>query len=246
MSEVVAMRLILIALFSNGLLAVSSTYAGFLDKAVNVITDPLKLDASTQNVIEAVERARLLSAEWQRYLDKSGANLDHSIREYLTSVDGIVGRTFAEARATIDDAANKLNKLEHNVFTDADRFVRCSSAVTSQEIQELLAHSLNTVGASRPRFKLLFWDVGSVEFTPQDIDNPIEAYDKLKTSAFAKINSFTATTEAKYVQFVYGDMERVAVRTECFYAADSALAARLERDILDYRRLGQPWDGAVQ
>lgn len=240
------MRLTWIVLLPILLMPAIPAHASFLEKAVNVITDPLKLDASTQNVIEAVERARLMSREWQRYLNVSGANVDRSVRDYLKSVDGIVGKTFSEARMTIDDAAIQIGQLEQNVFSDANRFVRCSGAVTNQEVQELLAASLNKIGAAKPRFVLFGMQVGSVQFTPQDIDNPIVFYDKLKTNALAKVNGFTPNTEAKYVQFVYGDMERVAMRTECFYEEDNPLSTRLKRDVLEFRRLGQPWDGLVQ
>lgn len=240
------MRLKWIALFSTLIVLPSHAQASLLDKAVNVITDPLKLDASTQNIIEAVERARILSKEWQTYLDTSGAKIDQSVQNYFKSVDGIVGKAFAEARLTLDDASARLNELEQNTFKDANRFVLCSAAVSSQEIQELLASSLNKIGASRPRFVIFGIEIGSVQFTPQDIDNPVVFYDKIKTNTLKRVNGFGPEMEAKYVQFAYGDLERVAMRTACFYHDDNPLSARFKRDVLDFRRLGQPWDGLVQ
>ncbi|TGT93873.1 hypothetical protein [Mesorhizobium sp. M5C.F.Ca.ET.164.01.1.1] len=236
--------------FGSAFLAVwmtASAHADFWKDAVNVITDPLKLDAGTENLIHAVERADLMLKDLKKSLDESGKTIDKNIREYLVGVDSVIQKTFVRGELTISSAFKQVSDLEKRIMADAGRFVRCSAATAFDQMQVALAKALNTVGETRPRFVLLgYFELGAVELTPQDITNPIESYDRLKTAAFLRLNELEPSSEAKYVEFIYGDMQRVAELTKCHYEDVNDLSLRLQRDIYEYRRLHQVWAGLVQ
>lgn len=223
----------------------SAAHADFWKDAVNVITDPLKLDAGTENIIHAVERTDLMLKDLKKSLDASGATIDKNIRDYLGNVDNVIQKTFDRTEMTIASAVTQIAGLEDKILNDAGRLVQCSTATTLDQMQTALAKALNTVGESRPRFVIFGWEIGAIEITPQDITNPIESYDRLKTAAFKRLNALEPSSEAKYVEFIYGDMQRAAELTKCHYETENSLRLRLQRDIYEYRRLHQVWAGLV-
>ncbi|PBB39596.1 hypothetical protein CK221_01890 [Mesorhizobium sp. WSM3868] len=223
----------------------SAAHADFWKDAVNVITDPLKLDAGTENLIRAVERTDLMLRDLKKSLDASGREVDKNIRDYLGSADLIIQKTFERGDLTITAALAQLSDLEGKIMADAGKLIQCSAATTFDQMQTALARSLNTLGESRPRFVIFGFEFGAVEVTPLDITNPIESYERLKVAAFRRLDSLEPSSEAKIVEFIYGDMQRVAELTKCHYEAENELRLRLQRDIYEYRRLHQVWAGLV-
>ncbi|RWC56291.1 hypothetical protein [Mesorhizobium sp.] len=221
-------------------------HAGFFREAWGVITDPLKLDASTENVIHTVERTDLMLRDLKKSLDRSGATIDANIRDYISEIDHIIGSTLVSTDKSFSQILGKVSNLEKDLFRDADKFVTCSAQVTLQQMQVALASSLKIIGKSRPRFTLFGWEIGAIEITPEDIPSPIEGYDLLKTASQERLNALGPDDAAKIVEFVYGDMQRVAALTKCHYSEENELQARLDRDIYEYRRLHQVWAGLVQ
>ncbi|MEH2699003.1 MULTISPECIES: hypothetical protein [Rhizobium] len=219
--------------------------AAFLDRAVNVITDPLKIDAGTKNMIEVVERTNIMLHDAEEFAKKSGTAIDSSVRDYLRNVDNILGRAIGQAGGVVTQALNQVQGLEQQTFKDANAFVMCTGQVLGRDVHVTLADSLNTLGVSKPSITLFGWTIWSVKFTPQDITSPYDAYLLVRDASRAKLDAMKADDSAETVQKIFGDLIRSATETNCFYRPPNPLGTRIDAQIYEFRRLYEPWDGKV-
>ena len=224
----------------------SQSNAGFLSEAWGVVTDPLKLDSSTENMIHAVERAALHMKDLKKGLDDSGRVVDANIRDYLTEIDDTINGAIGSADHVVSNALIKISSIEKDFFNHSNQLVKCSVELTSTEIINTLTEMLNTVGATKPRFLLFgFIKIGEVELTAQDISSPIEGYYLAQDKAKERLASLQETDLARKVEAIYGDMEQLAHDTKCHYESKNYLQVRLTKDIYEYRRLHRVWAGLV-
>jgi len=220
--------------------------AGFLDKAVNVITDPLKIDSGTKNMIAAVERANLILEDAEKFAKESGTAIDANVRDYLHNVDNIVGKAIGDTSTAVTKALNQVGGLEQQTFKDANAFVMCSAAVANYNVHKTLAEALNTLGLSKPSFTLFGYTIWSVKFTPQDIVSPYASYQLIREASKQRLNAMEENDSAEIVQQILGDLILDATLTNCWYRPPNPLGTRLDEEIYEFRRLYAPWDGKVR
>ncbi|ANM04661.1 hypothetical protein AMC78_CH02574 [Rhizobium phaseoli] len=219
--------------------------AGFLDKAINVITDPLKVDAGTKNMIAVVERTNIMLHDAEEFAKQSGKAIDSSVRDYLQNIDNILGKAIGQTGAVVTQALNQVQGLEQQTFKDANAFVMCTGQVLGRDVRVTLAESLNTLGISKPSITLFGWTIWSVKFTPQDITSPYDAYLLVRDASKANLDAMKAEDSAETVQKIFGDLIRSATETNCFYRPPNPLGTRIDDQIYEFRRLYEPWDGKV-
>ncbi len=227
------------------LLLPSHSYAGFLSEAWGVVTDPLKLDSSTENMIHAVERAALHMKDLKRGLDDSGRVVDTNIRDYLSEIDDTIDGAIGGADQVVSNALTKISSIEADFFEHSNQLVKCSVVVTSEEVKNTLSEMLNTIGETKPRFELFGFKIGEVQLTAQDIIKPIDGYFLAQDKAKERLASLEETDLARTVEAIYGQMEQTAYDTKCHYQPENFLQVRLTKDIYEYRRLHQVWAGLV-
>ena len=232
------------------LLSATQAKAGFLDEAWGVVTDPLKIGKGTENIISAVERSMI---HLERIQEKLGENanqvldrVDKTIGETRRDVFKMIDETGHVAESVTNNAFAKMTALQTNTIKDVRELVKCSTQVTLYEAQTALARSLNDLGERKPRIEFWGWTILSAKIDPQDIDNPMQAFRRVKALYQAKLDAVSDDAHPRDITDVYGELQRISDLTRCHYKSDTGLFDELYWTEIEYNRLERPWRGKVQ
>ncbi len=223
----------------------SAAEAGFVSDAWRILTDPFKLDKSTSNLLETVERAAI-------HAERLEGKVNDDVRKRLDQVDTIVKDALARMDGSIDkvDAvANKaldhINDIQIDIFKNTSQLVKCSTTVSADIVLSKLAGSLNDLGMRRPRVAIFGYDVIEVKFDKSDFDSPIGGFRKYKEMLDRKLASLSPDARASDIIDVYGELQRNADLVRCHYKEDTALFAELYETELEYNRRERAWIGRI-
>jgi hypothetical protein len=223
--------------------------ANLLSDAWGILTDPLKLDASSENVIKAVEIASLnadrIEGKVDRDLQDRLDQLGGIIRETRQGIDKTVGQSLDHIDQITSSALQKIDSIQRDIFKSSADLVKCSTEVSSELVQEKIASSLNSLGARRPRIVVFGIPILEVKFDKSDFPSPIEAFRQFKKYVDNRLADLKPTDSAYTITDLYGEMQRNADLTMCHYNADTATFIQLYEYQLEYIRRGRPWIGAT-
>ncbi|MCV9964539.1 hypothetical protein OIU34_21855 [Pararhizobium sp. BT-229] len=241
------LRLILPALV---LLSATPTNAGLLDEAWGVVTDPLKIGKGTDNIIAAVERAMIHIERIQEKLGKDANQImdrvDKTIGDTRKDIFKMIDATGGVAESVTNNAFAKLTVLQTSMIKDVRELVKCSTEVTLFQAQTALSRSLNELGERKPRIEIFGWTVLTAKIDPQDIDNPMQAYRRIKALYQTKLNAVTEKAHPQEITDIYGELQRISDLTRCHYKSDTGLFDELYWTEIEYNRLEKPWRGKVE
>jgi hypothetical protein len=232
------------------LLSATPTNAGVLDEAWGVVTDPLKIGKGTENIIAAVERAMI---HIERIQDKLGRDanqildrVDKTIGDTRKDVFKMIDATGFVARDVTNNAFAKLAVLQTSMIRDVRDLVKCTTEVTLFQAQTTLAQSLNDLGERKPRIEIFGWTIVSAKIDPQDIDNPMQAFRRVKALYQTKLDAVSADAHPREITDIYGELQRISDLTRCHYKSDTGLFDELYWTEIEYNRLERPWRGRVE
>jgi hypothetical protein len=241
------------------LLAASCGSAGAVDllkplkKLGSLIDDPLKLEAGTNNILESTRQIDRTVEELQIFLSKFQGELDGDIRQYIEELNAIVLNLSGEINENlltgeaislniIKSAKDSVAEIESKIYDHGRTFVKCTAAQSKEAVAVVVADTLNKLGKSKPRFNFFGITFGSVEFTPQDIVDPIVEFKTIKASYLAKLSLIADSDNPNLFITTYGEIARRADDVRCFYAGQG-LEIDLLKEVSRYSRLQLPWVG---
>tara|TARA_Y100000815_G_C13316135_1_gene490493 strand:- start:893 stop:1612 length:720 start_codon:yes stop_codon:yes gene_type:complete len=223
------------------MLSLTPAKAGFLDDVWGVITDPLKLDRGSENLIHTVERAAL-------HFDRIRGNIDENVEAHLNRISEIIKETqqsFNESSADtfnrIDSTIEKINDLQKIIYRDTAQLVKCTTEVSLLQLRSALAKSLNDLGKRNPRLKFFGITIVSAEIEYQDINNPLESFREIKRLIQFELQSVGETDHPSKITDAYAEIQRLSDLTRCHYKDDSKIWSDLYEYELDYIRLQKYW-----
>jgi hypothetical protein len=234
-------------------LSITPAHADFWSDAVGFITDPLKLEAGTENVIHAIDRTAI-------HIERIQGEFDDDTRFYLAQIDKTISDTRESITANLDqvaqitdqvaqitnDAFVQISGLEQKLFFHTRELVKCTSEIMSKSVQDTLAEMLNDLGERKPRLVLFGKTILEAKIDPSDITNPIESFRRVKSAYDDKLADIKPTDHASKITDVYGEMQRLADLGRCHYKSDNDLFGQLYWYELEYNRLGRSWVGRVK
>lgn len=223
--------------------------ANFLSDVRGILTDPLKLDKSSQNLLELADRTAIhieriegqINSDAKDRLDQIDKTL-RDTREFIAN-EVVVGANMADQ--FIDNAFNNINDLQNNFFQKTSDLVKCGTAVSADLVQSKIASSLNDLGLRKPRLTIFGWTVLEVKFDQQDFPSPIDAFRTLKKLTAKKLDEIREGDPYYRITDTYGEIARMADLTRCHYKEQSQLFAELYETELEYTRRGRSWVGRV-
>ena len=221
--------------------------ADFLSDVRGILTDPIKFQSGTSNLLEAVERTAIHVERIQSELNQDAkdqlAQIDTTVRETREFFGKEVDITFEKAEAFSEKTLTKVGELETDFFHHTQELLKCGTEVSAELVRASIAESLNDLGYRRPRLTLFGWTAIEVKFDKSDFQSPIEAFWDMKRLIDGKLKSIKETDPAHNITDLYAEVSRFSDLTRCHYKADTAVSAQLYEIDLEYTRRGRPWIG---
>lgn len=220
------------------------TNADFWSDAAGILTDPIKLNKGSENIIHAVERANI-------HAEKLRQRFNDDIAVHLKKFDGTVSdtRTWFSSEVdkidkNIDKYFDKVSQLEKSFISDTREMVKCSVEVSSDIIKSNLAKSLNDLGKRKPRFVIFgFIKIGEIKLDSTDITSPIEGFREAKNRYDSILSGVSASDNYNKITDAYADIARLANLAKCHYNSDGQKFLELYMIELEYIRRGRAWIG---
>lgn len=216
--------------------------ANIFNDIKGILTDPLKLDSSTENILHSIERTGVLA---QRLEGK----MNEDLTDRINQIDDVIQRTRVglrdDIKAVTSVAFDRVSDLQTQFFSKASELLECSVVVGLFDIQTTLAQTLNNLGERKPSITLFGWTVWSVEIQPNDIVDPIASFRKIKELSDQKISEITDKQHPTVLTDSYAEITRLVKKTRCHYPTGSGLWIDLFNYELEYIRLQKYWIGQV-
>ena len=250
------MRLtIAVLLFLVSLLPSYSTADLFSD-AWGAFTDPFKLQAGTENALNAVREARNAILGLQTLQE----DLDEDVRFYLKDVDRKIDKVGELTAATVAQIAQETREIEKRVFEDilvVLRRTECAAIRTTKDIFDdapIPSWLKNDdrifqlpFGEKERSFLGLRFGKTSKVVTIESVSSltPFELYLRVEDIYLTNISKDVAeTTEAIRVVAIYAELARIAKKTACLFE-DSQFEEILVRRYAKYNAMVYPWNYAI-
>lgn len=227
--------------------------AGLLDDAWGILTDPFKLDSSSEKVVHSIERAAIHANQLLDRTEGLQEEADRDIRDYLDKVDGIASDTRKSISDGIDQigqisdqAFDRLKEAETKFIFDIRDTIKCGSGIVGEQLRTSLATTLSDFGRRKPRLEIFGVTILSVRLDKTDITSPIDSFREVKVAYDSMLNQIAETDPAHKFIDIYGNMQRLSRLARCHYKDESSVYLQLYEYELEYTRLDKYWNGAVQ
>jgi hypothetical protein len=119
-------------------------------------------------------------------------------------------------------AFDELNKLEARLVIDIQTIlteVQCAAVVAAEgTLQSALVTSLRSIAATQPTLSII--GIPIIKLTtssPPDLPNPDTVFYKVRDEVNESLKSLKDGDRAYKIVAAYGNLERLAMRTRCFY-----------------------------
>ena len=242
MRHVYPISLILFSL-STFLLSGERSYAGNIFSDIwGVVTDPLKLRASSSTLSDSVNRSLFQLSGMESVVNSHVQERLLQIREIITSaIDG-------EAKV-VNEAIDRMAALEVQINKDAVSLIYRTQCFTEvallDQARRAFEKILEDISLSEPGIEIFGYKFVKYSSKKVIIENPDVAYNEAKKVILEKLaKSVTNQSNAYEILSTYQNLERSARFVRCHYI-DQALAVKYTREINELEVLSAPWVGVV-
>jgi hypothetical protein len=206
-----------------------------------VITDPLKLRASSSELSASVERALL-------QLNQLEGRADYDIKARLEQIRSILREALDGGEAALKNALDRMTALEKQINEDAFALIaraECAVENVNARLQVALSDIMKQLIKADPRIEIAGLKASEFIVNPVPIQDANEAYKDARTKAFTALDKdhFTDQSEAGYIFWTYQNLKVLAKWTRCRY--DGAGTIFFTREMNELERLSLPWTTVV-
>lgn len=215
----------------------------FLEDAWGVVTDPVKLKASSSTLAASVERSLIELGHLE------GVVNNHA-QERLQQIRSIIADALGGTRDVIADAEKRMLAVEQAIYVDAKKLlyeVQCKTEVLlSDQLQRSLAGIIAELNAADPSIRIFGVTIIDLSLKKIIVDDPDKAYRSAREAKLALLSrTINDNSDAYLIVSTYQNLERLARFTRCHYI-DQHLSLTFTQEINDLARLSLPWMSFVR
>lgn len=216
--------------------------AGFFQDMYGVVTDPLKLKATSSKISDSAERILL-------QLEALRGRTDYDIQQRLEQLRSILQDVIDGTDKVISNAITKISALEQDIYADAIRLIyraQCAAVDVMDQFHRSFAQMVAEIRKANPGINIAGIRIANVKLNEVVIENPDQAYRSSKAAIFASLSVKVSDNSTAYdILSAYQNLARAAKFTRCHYL-DLALEKRWVEEANDMERLSMPWTTIVQ
>lgn len=249
--------------FAAALLFSTNVNADIVSDAWGIATDPLKLDAATENSLQAIREARSAALAVIAATGELQSELDSDIRDYLLELDGMISDIDALGASFIGEISSLTARITNHAIQVLQE-VECTAirvgenTVGDQVINRLpVILTDNTViyqmpfGTQRRRVLggILPWFGEEPATLVIDKREGLSDFDEFRRIEEAYLESLALAPldgDAVLIPATYGNLANIAARTACLYGGTNLESMFLARKFAEYNAMIIPWGKAVQ
>jgi hypothetical protein len=211
--------------------------------AWGVVTDPFKLEKSSSELSQSLERTLA-------QLGVLESKTDYDVQQRLEQIRSIVHDALDGAHALVADATKRMLALEAQINADAIRLIyraQCAvEVVLMDQFQRSFVQLISNLKKADPSITILGVRIINLDVSDIKIDYPDQAYISTKAAILAALQkSVRDDSKAYNILSAYQNLERAASFTRCYYI-DQALETRWVQEVNELERLSLPWVLVVQ
>lgn len=222
------------------LVTVPGVHAGFIGDIWGVVTDPLKLRQSSQNVSNSIERSL-------QELSRLQKTTDYDVQQRLEQIQQIAESTISGISGAIDKAERDIAQLEKQINRDAIDLIyraQCLSANVNDQLQNAMSRAIQQIEKSNPNVSLIGIPIVRFNVESDGLPSPDKVYTETKRAMIAELDTLNDKSPADKIYWTYQNLENLARWTRCRYLdQDAAVAFTSEMDEME--RLSIPWRQTV-
>ena len=171
-----------------------------------VVTDPLKLKASSGELSASVERTLI-------QLNALEGKIDYDVKARLEQISidsqGCIGR----GNAAISNALNGMTALEKQINEDAFKLIaraECAAENVNARLQVALSNIMKQLIVANPRLEVAGFKAAEFIVNPVPIQDANVTYKAAKTAADSALNKLTDSSEASEIFWTYQNLKEMA------------------------------------
>ncbi len=237
-----ARALLILILFCCASTPERSLAGGLIGDVWGVVTDPLKLRASSSTLAESLERTL-------QQLSALEGQVNGHVEQRLEQIRSIVKDALSGERELIERATDAMVQLEGKVNEDAIALIyraECAAGHVDDEIQNAVARVADQITKRDPRLTIFGMTAAQLKSDPIVLQQPNEVYAALKVELLKGLDDAHVheDTPAATIFWTYENLASQAKWTKCKYLdQEGAKAFTVEWNEL--QRLSRPWIEAI-
>lgn len=236
--------------------------AGIVSDVWGTFTDPLKLEASTENGITAVREARSAALAVVSSMSELQARNHANIQEYLQDIDLKISRISELG----DNFISQVADLEAKIVADVAQLlssVECSAQRIGQNAvydqimvklpdvlidKEIVYTMPFGTQQSYVFFGLVPWGEEQATFvynTKGANSDPYDLFTKVEAAYLESLNNAPPDGKAALFPATYANLANLAARTACEYSGTQFEKLFIAKKFAEYNALIVPWGHAI-
>jgi transcription-repair coupling factor (superfamily II helicase) len=221
-----AIAVILLNTVANAAFALTFGDVGnLLNSASSFLTDPLKLGASSSNILQSIREIREALGPIQDVETKTNTDVEarlNQVARLLAQAQEDVANDMQHADQILQRTLAQVKGLETEIFDRSEALieqVRCVGVDwTNVQLRTAIKEVAASIAQAHPGIKLLGYKVLSINVDKVEVANAYAAYQSLKQQILKDLDALPPDAPIQRVHEGYGNIQRAARDAICIYA----------------------------